>query len=31
MKIYKIYAKGCTNPNPTKDVTYKGEWQNCEN
>ena len=22
MKIYKIYAKGCTNPNPIKDVTY---------
>ena len=22
MKIYKIYAKACTNPNPIKDVTY---------
>ena len=25
MKIYKIYAKGCTNPNPIKDVTYMEE------
>ena len=31
MKVYKIYAKACTNPNPIKDVTYKEEWQNCEN
>ena len=22
MKVYKIYSKGCTNPNPIKDVTY---------
>ena len=22
MRIYKIYAKGCTNTNPIKDVTY---------
>ena len=22
MKVYKIYAKACTNPNPIKDVTY---------
>ena len=22
MKIYKIYAKGCTKANPIKDVTY---------
>ena len=22
MKVYKIYAKGCTNQNPIKDVTY---------
>ena len=22
MKIYKIYAKACTNTNPIKDVTY---------
>ena len=25
MKVYKIYAKACTNPNPIKDVTYKEE------
>ena len=25
MKIYKIYAKGCTNSNPIKDVTYMEE------
>ena len=22
MKVYKIYSKGCTTPNPIKDVTY---------
>ena len=22
MKVYKIYAKACTNSNPIKDVTY---------
>ena len=25
MKVYKIYAKACTNPNPIKDVTYMEE------
>lgn len=25
MKIYKIYAKACTKPNPIKDVTYMEE------
>ena len=31
MKVYKIYAKGCTKANPIKDVTYMEEWQNWEN
>ena len=25
MKIYKIYAKGCTSSRPIEDVTYKEE------
>ena len=25
MKVYKIYSKGCTNPNPIEDVTYMEE------
>lgn len=25
MKVYKIYSKGCKNPNPIKDVTYMEE------
>ena len=25
MKIYKIYAKACTKPNPIEDVTYMEE------
>ena len=31
MKIYKIYAKGCTSSRPIEDVTYMEEWQSCEN
>ena len=25
MKVYKIYSKGCINPQPIKDVTYMEE------
>ena len=25
MKVYKIYAKGCTSSRPIEDVTYKEE------
>lgn len=31
MKIYRVYSKGYTSSRPIEDVTYKEEWQNCEN
>lgn len=30
MRVYKIYAKACTKPDPIKDVTYM-EWEMVEN